>query len=66
VRFLKKYRNVKLISNYHFRLLADSIANSPFKTADARAVLSAVQNNPEGTNIALDFIIENFFNAETQ
>jgi hypothetical protein len=46
--------------------LADSIANSPFKTGDARAVLSAVQNNPEGTNIALDFIIENFFNAETQ
>ncbi|XP_059490156.1 uncharacterized protein LOC132205229 [Neocloeon triangulifer] len=49
------------------RLLRDSIAeNSPFKTSDARAILSAVQGNPSGTNLALDFIIDNFFNAKKQ
>lgn len=58
---------LKLLINIIFRLLTDSIAeNSPFKTSDARAILSAVQNNPDGTNIALQFIINNFFIAEKQ
>ncbi|CAB3366331.1 Hypothetical predicted protein [Cloeon dipterum] len=49
------------------RLLRDSIAeDSPFKSEHARTILSAVQSNPVGTNLALDFIINNFFNANTQ